>query len=163
MSWYSRTARQYRSEFHSSQIVFLLLRPSRINRLSFKPQWYSRRRNHQCLLHSAGVVQGNTCTYTSSFHAFLRLLRVSQRLSQLNGGHGLTDSAPCPSPPFTHSNSLVVTGIPIDVNWGVLKRRDVVWLPSGKSDIVGRSYTPARELRDTMSALLYNLDNTITL
>ena len=49
------------------------------------------------------------------------------------------------------------------MNWGVLKRRDVVWLSSGESDIVGRSYTPARELRDAMSALLYNLDNTITL
>lgn len=49
------------------------------------------------------------------------------------------------------------------MNWGVLKGRDVVWLPSGGSDILGRSYTPARELREAMSALLYNLDNTITL
>ena len=79
-------------------------------------------------------------------------------------GQKLTGSKPCPSLPFTHSNSsVVVTGIPTDVNWEALKRPDVVLLSSLESDILGCSFTPARELSDAMSALLYNLDNTITL
>ena len=43
------------------------------------------------------------------------------------------------------------------MNWAASKR--VVLVSSRDSD----TYTPARELSDAMSALLYNLDNTITL
>jgi hypothetical protein len=57
--------------------------------------------------------------------------------------------------------SSAATGIPTDVNCTVLK------YPSVSSprdlDTGNRSYTPARELSDAMSALLYNFDNTIAL
>ena len=75
----------------------------------------------------------------------------------------LTDSALCPSLPFTHSNPSVVTGIPTDVNWAVLKRLDVTRLSCRESDVAACSYAPTRELSDAISALLYNLDSTITL
>jgi hypothetical protein len=95
--------------------------------------------------------------FTYSCALFFR--SASPHLSS-HGGHGLTASTPCPSLPFTHSNSPTVTGIPIDVNCA---RPDIVWLSSRESDVVERSYIPARELSETMRALLYNLDNTITL
>jgi hypothetical protein len=83
----------------------------------------------------------------------------------MHGGQSLTDSEHCSSFPFIHSKSYapVVTGIPTDVNWAVWKRPVVVWPSSCEFDICERSYTPARELSDDISALLYNLDNTMTL
>lgn len=53
--------------------------------------------------------------------------------------------------------SSIVTARPTDVNWAVLQYPDVSSAGSG------RSYTPAREFRDAMSALLYNFDNVIPL
>ena len=57
----------------------------------------------------------------------------------------------------------VATGMPTDVNWAVSKDSEAVQLSPRKSDIVGRSFTLARELSDTTSASLYNLGNTISL
>ena len=75
----------------------------------------------------------------------------------------LTNATSCPSFSFAPPKSYVVTGIPTDVNWAVLKRPDVVQPPSRESDLVGSSFIAARELSDATSALLYNLGNTITL
>jgi hypothetical protein len=113
----------------------------------------------QCSLHSAEVGQDNCiCTCTSCLHVFLcRVLRVSRPHLRSHDGQSLTDSELCPSFPFIHPKSSVVIGTPTDVNWAVLKR--VVRVSSRDSD----TYTPARELSDAMRALLYNLDNTITL
>jgi hypothetical protein len=76
--------------------------------------------------------------------------------------YSLTNSAPCLSLPFTRSTPYVVIATPTDVNWAVL-RPEAGLLSSHESDIVGRSYAVVRELSDAMSALLYNLDITITL
>jgi hypothetical protein len=78
-------------------------------------------------------------------------------------GHSLTNATSCPSFPFAPPKSSVVTGIPTDVNWAVLKRPDVVQPPSRESDPIESSFIAARELSDATSALLYNLGNTITL
>ncbi len=64
---------------------------------------------------------------------------------------------------FTSKSTVpVVIGTPTDVNWavggGLLLRGT---LRASNAEV--RSYTPTRELSDDMSALLYNLDNTITL
>ena len=82
-----------------------------------------------------------------------------------HGGHSLTNSMPCPSLPFgvRPSESYVVTGMPTDVNWAVLKGPDAVQLSPRKSNIVKRSCTLARVLSDATSALLYNLGNIIIL
>jgi hypothetical protein len=57
--------------------------------------------------------------------------------------------------------SSAATGIPTDVNRTVLEYLDVS--SPRELDDGSRSYTPARELSDAMSALLYNFDNTIAL
>jgi len=58
------------------------------------------------------------------------------------------------------SLACAVIGTPTDVNWTVLKYPDVEYASSLRV-LVGseRSYTPARELSDAMSALVYNLDS----
>ena len=66
----------------------------------------------------------------------------------------------CPTVPLMLTESSLVTAIPMDVNWVVLPF-PCVW--SRELDGRLRSYTPDRELSDAMSALLYNLDNTIAL
>jgi hypothetical protein len=58
--------------------------------------------------------------------------------------------------------SSVITAGPTDVNWTVLKYPDVS-SPRKLDAGSDRSYTPAREFSDAMSALLYNLDNVIPL
>lgn len=62
----------------------------------------------------------------------------------------------CTTVPLALAESSAVTAIPTDVNWTVsLCQREL--------DGRFRSYTPARELSDAMSALLYNLDNMVAL
>ncbi len=112
------------------------------------------------------VGQGNTCLYTSLLGIIL--LFFSYKLASphytLQDGQGLTESVLCSSLLFTSRSSvLVATGIPTDVNWAVWRRPVVAWLSSRESNAAWRSYKPTRELSDDMSALLYNLDNTITL
>ena len=66
----------------------------------------------------------------------------------------------CMAVPLMLTESSFVTAIPTDVNW-IVSLFLYVW--SREVDGRHRSYTPDRELSDAMSALLYNLDNTVAL
>jgi hypothetical protein len=67
-----------------------------------------------------------------------------------------TEMASCTLVALMLAESSIVTAIPTDVNW-------TVSLCKREHDGGFRSYTPARELSDAMSALLYSLDNIIAL
>jgi hypothetical protein len=64
--------------------------------------------------------------------------------------------------PLMLIESSVVTTSPTDVNWAVLQYPDAS-SPRKLDAGSDRSYTPAREFSDAMSALLYNFDNVIPL